>query len=155
MADATWLLTALMAEAMMCDFAKGLVYLETQAGVSVLRDQDGQPIETERAVQFFRDALNRPDVKATGMTVRFQAVIIRYAPNAEELLERAYAFVDRHRDLWVGVNMAGREDNDKGHPLRFLEKFRKLRRTYSSIQISLQGGEVDSPGQYVRRTQTQ
>src|SRR5437667_7441755 len=149
-----WQLTELMVEAMQRDSAQGLRYLETQAGVSVLRDQDGQPIETERAVQFFRDALNRPDAKATGMTVRFQAVIIRYAPDAEELLERAYAFVDRHRDLWVGVNMAGREDNDKGHPLRFLETFRKLRRTYSGIQLSLHGGEVDSPGQDVRRTLT-
>ena len=154
MAHDPWLLTDLMVEAMKRDSAQGLRYLETQAGVSVLRDQDGQPIETERAVQFFRDALNRPDAKATGMTVRFQAVIIRYAPNAEELLERAYAFVDRHRDLWVGVNMAGREDNDKGHPLRFLETFRKLRRTYSGIQLSLHGGEVDSPGQDVRRTLT-
>jgi NAD binding domain of 6-phosphogluconate dehydrogenase len=35
------------------------------------------------------------------------------------------ANVDRHRDLWVGINMAGREDNDKGYPLRFLDTFRR------------------------------
>src|SRR5947207_946041 len=48
--------------------------------------------------------------------------------------------------------MAGREDNDKGHALRFLETFRKLRRTYSGVGLSIHGGEVDSPGQQVRHT---
>jgi hypothetical protein len=86
------------------------------------------------------------------MTVRFLLTIIRFAANAEEQVERPYAFVDGHRDLWVGVNIAGREDNDNGHPLRFLETFRKMRRTYSGIQLSIHGGEVDSPGQDVRRT---
>lgn len=48
--------------------------------------------------------------------------------------------------------MAGREDNDKGYALRFLETFRKLRRTYSGIGLSIHGGEVDSPGSQVRDT---
>src|SRR5262249_13942827 len=132
--------------------AHGLRYLETQALVSTLQDHDGKPIDMDEGVRLVRDALNRPEAKATGVTVRFLATIIRFAPNAEEQLEKAYAFVDRYRDLWVGVNMAGREDNDKGHPMRFLETFRKLRRTYSRIQLSIHGGELDSPGQDVRRT---
>ena len=41
MAHDPWLLTDLMVEAMKRDSAQGLRYLETQAGVSVLRDQDG------------------------------------------------------------------------------------------------------------------
>lgn len=147
-----WLFTNLLVENMKRYSAQGLRYLETQTGVALFMDHDGKAIEPDRGVQFFRDALNRPDAKATGVTVRFQATIIRFAPNAEEQLERAYAFVDRHRDLWVGVNMAGREDNARGHPLRFLETFRKLRRTYSDIPLSIHGGEVDSPGQDVRRT---
>jgi adenosine deaminase CECR1 len=152
MARDPWLLTDLLVENLKRYSAQGVRYLETQTGVASMQDHDGKPMETEAAVQVFRDALNRADAKATGVTVRFLATIIRFTPTAEERLEGAYAFVDTHRDLWVGVNMAGREDNDKGHPLRFLETFRKLRRTYSGIQLSIHGGEVDSPGQDVRRT---
>jgi adenosine deaminase CECR1 len=84
--------------------------------------------------------------------VRFLITIIRYAPNAEENLKKAYDFVDRHRDLWVGINMAGREDNEKGYALRFLESYREMRRKYSGIQLSVHGGEKDSPGREVRDT---
>ena len=53
---------------------------------------------------------------------------------------------------WVGINMAGREDNDKGYPLRFLDTYRKMRRTYSGIGLSIHGGELDSPGRQVHDT---
>ena len=132
--------------------AQGLRYLETQMGVSNFQDQDGSPVDPERVVQLFRDRLSQPDVKATGMTVRFLITIIRFAPNAEENLKRAYDFVDHHRDLWVGINMAGREDNDKGYALRFLDTYREMRRKYSGIQLSIHGGEKDSPGREVRDT---
>jgi adenosine deaminase CECR1 len=48
--------------------------------------------------------------------------------------------------------MAGREDNDDGYPLRFLETFRKMRRTYSGIGLSIHAGEAKSPGHSVRDT---
>jgi len=149
-----WLCSNIMVENMKRYAAQGLRYLETQTALAALQDHDGNPIDVERAVQVFRDALNQPDAKATGLSVRFQHVIVRYLPNAEEMLERGYQFVDAHRDLWVGINMAGREDNDKGQPLRFLETFRKMRRTYSNIPLSIHGGEVDRPGNEVRRTLT-
>jgi len=130
---------------------QGLRYLETQASPN-FQDQDGNPIASERAVQFFRDRLSQPDVTATGMNVRFLLTILRFAPNAEENLRKAYDFVDGHRDLWVGINMAGREDNDKGYALRFLDTFREMRRTHSDIQLSIHAGEKDSPGHEVRDT---
>ena len=147
-----WLATDLLVENMKRYSAQGLRYLETQAGVGLFQDHDGKPLDAEVGVKMFRDALERPDAKATGMTVRFLSTIGRFAPNAEESLERAYQFVDGHRDMWVGINMAGREDNDKGYPLRLLDTFRKMRRTYTGIQLSLHGGEVDSPGNDVRKT---
>src|SRR5258708_14246185 len=79
------------------------------------------------------------------MTVRFLIAIIRFAPNEEENLKKAYDFVDRHRDLWVGINMAGREDNDKGYALRFLDTYREMRRKYSGIHLSIHGGDQNSP----------
>jgi adenosine deaminase CECR1 len=68
------------------------------------------------------------------------------------MVEESWAFVDRHRDLWVSVNLVGREDNDKGYPLRFLETFREMRRRYPRIGLAIHGGEVDEPNEHVRDT---
>lgn len=147
-----YLVTNLLVENMKRFGAEGLRYIEAQAGAANFVDKDGNPIDVERGVQFFRDRLSQEDAKATGVTVRFQGGILRFHPQAEANLEAAYAFIDKHRDLWVGFNMAGREDNDKGYALRFLDTFRKMRRMYSGIGISIHGGEVDSPGTHVRDT---
>lgn len=147
-----WIATEMLVDNMQFYSAQGLRYLETQMSVALMQDHEGNPMPPETAVDLFRAALNRPDAKATAVTVRFLLTIRRFTPTAEEDLEKAYAFVDAHRDLWVGINMAGREDNDKGFPLRFLETYRKMRRKYSGIRLSIHGGEVDSPGQDVRKT---
>ncbi|HUI79021.1 MAG TPA: hypothetical protein VLY24_13940 [Bryobacteraceae bacterium] len=147
-----WLVTDMLVQTMKNYSAEGLRYLETQAGAAAFRDHDGRPIDPERGVAMYREALARPDAKATGMTVRFLRTIIRFSPDAPEMIEQAYQFVAAHRDLWVGINMAGREDNGKGYPLRLLETFRKMRRTYSNIPLSLHGGELDQPGPEVRQT---
>jgi adenosine deaminase CECR1 len=48
--------------------------------------------------------------------------------------------------------MVGREDDDKGHPLRFLPLLRQLRHKYPDINLSIHGGEVDEPNYHVRDT---
>ena len=50
------------------------------------------------------------------------------------------------------MNMAGREDNDKGYPRHFMDVHRRMRRQYSGIHLSFHGGEVDPPGEDVRYT---
>jgi adenosine deaminase CECR1 len=77
--------------------------------------------------------------------VRLQVAILRFLPDAEQHLRFLYDFAFRHRDLFVAVNMVGREDNDKGYPLRFLSTLRELRRQYHSVRLSIHGGEVDEP----------
>jgi len=52
----------------------------------------------------------------------------------------------------VAVNMVGREDNDKGYPLRFLETLRQLRSTLGGVNLSIHAGEVDEPNYHVRDT---
>lgn len=131
---------------------QGLRYLETQfSPVSFVRP-DGSLIDTEEGVRLTRERLSRPDAIATGVTVRFQTVFVRFLPDAEQRMERAFTFARDHRDLWVGLNMAGREDNDKGHPGRFEPVLRKLRRTNVAVPMSLHAGEKDAPGQQVRDT---
>jgi adenosine deaminase CECR1 len=91
-------------------------------------------------------------MKATGVEVRFQYSVLRFAPDAEKRVAEAWEFVAQNRDLWTAVNLVGREDNDKGHALRFLPVFRALRRQYPNVRLSLHGGEKDSPGREVRET---
>jgi adenosine deaminase CECR1 len=106
----------------------------------------GQPRRPEEVPQLKRWAGEAP------LVVRFLGIFIRFNDDAEARMEQVAALVNAHRDYWVGINMAGREDNDKGYPLRFLEPFREMRRQYPPIAVSLHAGEVDSPGTQVRDT---
>lgn len=131
---------------------EGVRYLETIMNPFRFQDVNGNLINSETVASHFRQRLSQPDALATGVTVRFQLFVMRFAPDAEQQIEDAYAFVAAHRDLWVGVNLVGREDNEQGQPLRFLNTFRKLRRTYSGIQLSIHAGETAEPNSYVRDT---
>jgi adenosine deaminase CECR1 len=131
---------------------EGVVYVETQEGGYGQLKPDGSVFTPDETVAIYRQRLKDADARATGVTVRFQADILRFLPDAEADLQRQYAFVAAHRDLWVGVNMVGREDNDKGYPLRFLPTLRELRHQYPDIKLSIHAGEVDEPNQHVRDT---
>ncbi len=141
-----------LVETMKAYGAEGLRYLETQQGAMGFVDNDGGPIPAATAADYHRQILARPDALATGVTVRLQATVLRFLPGAEAQLERIYNFVDANRDLWVGINMAGIEENSKGHPARFLEKYRELRRTHPALALSIHAGEMDGPDSHIRDT---
>ena len=130
---------------------EGLRYVEFQLAPWNRRRGD-QPLTDDEFHEVLRERLAKPDALATGVSVRFQTNVLRFADDAEERVEQSFAFVDRHRDLWVSINLVGREDNDKGYPLRFLETFRKMRRRYPAIGLAIHGGEVAEPNQHVRDT---
>lgn len=132
--------------------AEGVRYLEPQIIPDYWVDPDGKAVDGEEFYRRTRLRLQQPDALATGVTVRFQVVVIRFLPIAERRVEEAYAYVDRHRDLFVGINMAGREDNNKGYPRRFLEVYRRMRQQYSGIGLSIHGGEADEPNGHGRDT---
>src|SRR6202020_2142925 len=115
--------------------SEGVVYLETQQGVQGAVKPDGSPYSVEEAVAIYRQLLDSPQAKATGVEVRFQNALLRFAPDAEQRLRELYAITDRHRDLYVGVNMVGREDNEKGYPLRFLPVLGELRQKNPDINL--------------------
>jgi adenosine deaminase CECR1 len=131
---------------------EGVVYLETQQGVDGAVKADGTPYGNDEVADIFRAALASPRARATGVTVRLQNALLRFTPVAEDRLRELYAITDRYRDLFVGVNMVGREDNDKGYPLRFLPVLRELRHKYPEINLSIHAGEVDEPNQHIRDT---
>jgi adenosine deaminase CECR1 len=132
--------------------AEGLSYLETQSSMSGYVNPDGSAISPERVVDILRERLQAPDALATGVTARMQIAILRFSPMAEESLRRVYKFVHDNSDMFVAVNMVGREDNDKGYPLRFLQTLRELRREFGGVKLSIHAGEVDEPNYHVRDT---
>ena len=131
---------------------EGLVYIEPDFNVFASVRPDGSSFAPDEVIGILRERLGRKDVLDTGMTVRFQAAILRFLPSAVDDLERLYEFVANNNDLWVGVDMVGREDNDKGYPARFLNKMRELRRTHHGVRLSIHAGEVDEPNRHVRDT---
>ncbi len=131
---------------------EGVVYLETQQGLEGAVAADGSPYTVDEVADIFRSFLASPQARATGVVVRFQNALLRFVPDAEQHLRELYAITDSHRDLYVGINMVGREDNDKGYPLRFLPVLRELRHKYPDINLSIHAGEVDEPNFHVRDT---
>ncbi|HWA26252.1 MAG TPA: hypothetical protein VG734_11355 [Lacunisphaera sp.] len=132
--------------------AEHLAYLETQFDVDGAKDNAGRPIPVEEAVAFVKKRLAQPDVAATGVTVRFQESIVRFLPRSEQEIANSYAFVDAHRDLWVGLNLVGIEEKGPGHPARFLETFRQLRVRHPTLALSIHAGEMDGPDSHIRDT---
>lgn len=51
----------------------------------------------------------KPDVKSTGIEYRFQKTIIRFLSNVEEQIARLHQFKAAHKDIFVGMDAAGRD----------------------------------------------
>ncbi|WP_084566966.1 adenosine deaminase family protein [Congregibacter litoralis] len=132
--------------------AEGLLYMESMIGVFGFIDPGGQALTPDDVARIYRARLQDDDALATGVEVRLQTTILRFLPDADEHLRYLYDFTSRHNDLFVAVNMVGREDNDKGYPLRFLETLRDLRRSYNNVRLSIHAGEVDEPNSHVSDT---
>ncbi|MEJ6669716.1 MAG: hypothetical protein QNL18_02235 [Pseudomonadales bacterium] len=130
---------------------EGLVYLEPQVTLLGYRDKAGLALTPSEVATIFRARLNQPDLVKTGVTLRFQQSILRFLPDAETELAHAYQIVSDEPE-WIAVNMVGREDDDRGHPLRFLETIRGLRQQYPDVRLSIHAGEVDEPNHHVRDT---
>lgn len=142
----------LLAENLKAFAAEGMRYLETQFGLYTKNHNDGTPLTDEEMIAMLEARLAQPDVADTGIQTRFLETILRFTPDALESLEETYAWVDAHRDRWVGINMAGIEENGKGYPLRFLSTYRKLRAKYPTLPLSIHAGEMDGPDHNIRHT---
>ena len=131
--------------------AEGLTYLETMVDVQGFKAPDGTAISPDEVMAIYRQRLAKADVKATGVTLRMQLSLVRFNPDALEQLKFQYIFAARYPEI-VAINLVGREDNDKGYPLRFLQTLRELRQRHHGVRLSIHAGEVDEPNQHVRDT---
>ena len=130
---------------------EGAIYAEIMVAVNGMVTADGQPISRDAMIDIYRERLARRDMRDLGITVRLQLTLLRFLPTAERDLRNLYALAAANPDLIVAVNMVGREDNDKGHPARFLATLRDLRRG-RDVALAIHGGEVDEPNDHVRDT---
>ena len=152
LANNPWIQAEILYRNMKAFGDEGITYLELQVAVRAFLRPDGSVMPPEETADILRQRLWQKDAIDTGVTVRFQIAILRFRPNAEESLRNIYKFVHDNSDVFVGVNMVGREDNDKGYPLRFLSTMRDLRRQYSGVNLSIHAGEVDEPNSHVKDT---
>lgn len=142
----------LMADNIKAFADEGLIYWEPQFSAHQFITNDGKPISVADGVAMIEERLAQPDIVETGMVTRFQRTILRFAPNAEEITRTLYAFVDAYRDRWVGLNMAGIEENGHGYPERFIGVLRELRAKYPGIPLAFHAGEMDGPDKNIRKT---
>jgi len=131
---------------------EGVVYIEGQLNIDGYVKPGGSAFTTDEVANVLRTLFASKAAKATGVEVRLQNSLLRFAPNAEERLKELYRLVDKYRDLYVAVNMVGREDNNKGYPLRFLPTLRELRQRYPDINLSIHAGEADEPNSHIKDT---
>ncbi len=133
----------LVVENMRLMSAEGVRYLELMTGYSGWRDEKGRVLPPSESDAFWRARLAQPDARATGVLVKFKAVVLRFAADAIQQAENHLAHIDANRDLWVGLDMAGREDDNRGYPRRFTEVFDRLLRRYPEVNISIHAGEAE------------
>ena len=130
---------------------EGVAYIEPQVPVFGFLDRAGAPLAPEAVLAIYRQRMAEADAQATGVVVRMQLSALRFRPNAEQVVRRIYRLAAEHADV-VAVNLVGREDHDRGHPLRFLDTFRDLRRTHPGVRLSIHAGESARPDGHVRDT---
>jgi adenosine deaminase CECR1 len=99
----------------------------------------------------FPDVIHRlaSDARVTGVTARFLDVVLRFLPHAPGLIAPSFKFIYEHRDLWRGINMAGREDNEKGHPRRFTDAYDAALRRFPNVGIAIHAGEENEPSRHI------
>jgi adenosine deaminase CECR1 len=145
-------MTELFVENMKMFGAEGTSYLEIQRGAFHYKDGKGELLPVKDAEAFWTNRLAQKDAIETGVKVRWQGVVLRFAPNAEETVRSWYEFIDANREVWVGLNMAGREDDNRGYPARFKGVYDEMLRKYPGIGLSIHAGEAEKPDSYIRDT---
>jgi adenosine deaminase CECR1 len=129
--------------------AEGVRYMEIQARFRGWNDAGGTPISDNAATQFFVNRLKQPDALATGVLVKFQTVVLRFAPDAIESVEEYFEYTYNNKHLWLGINMAGREDDNRGYPSKFTEVYDRMMRKFPGVGIAIHAGEAEKKDTHI------
>jgi adenosine deaminase CECR1 len=131
----------MIVRAMLLASSEHVYYIEGMVGSSWMLDEKGAMIPEDQTIAIFRERLGRPDAVASNVTIRFISSVLRFSDYAEMGIEAAYNTAAKYPDLYVGVNIVGSEQDDRGSPTRFLNVFRKMQRTHPGVGITLHAGE--------------
>jgi adenosine deaminase CECR1 len=131
----------MIVRAMLLASSEHVYYIEGMVGASYMLDDKGEMVPEERTIAIFRERLGRPDAVGSKVTIRFISSVLRFSDWAEQGIEAAYNTAAKYPDLYVGVNIVGSEQDDRGSPMRFLSVFRKMQRTHPGVGITLHAGE--------------
>ncbi|MCB1122458.1 MAG: adenosine deaminase [Verrucomicrobiae bacterium] len=142
-------MTELLVENMKRFGAEGVRYLEIQSRFRGWRDAQGGVVSDDDATRRFLERFEKPDAKATGVLVRFQSIVLRFDPDAEQRVEEYFEYTYNHPELWLGINMAGREDDNRGYPSRFTDVFDRMLRKFPGVGISIHAGEAEKKDTHI------
>ena len=129
--------------------AEGVRYLEIQSRFRGWFDGNGNVISMDQATKMWLDRFDQPDAKATGVLVRFQTIVLRFSPNAIQGVEEYFEYTHHHPELWLGINMAGREDDNRGYPSKFTDVFDRMLRKFPGVGISIHAGEAEKKDTHI------
>ena len=129
--------------------AEGVRYLEIQSRFRGWFDAKGNAVSMDDATQMWLDRFEQPDAKATGVLVRFQTIVLRFSPNAIEGVEEYFEYTHNHPELWLGINMAGREDDNRGYPSKFTDVYDRMIRKFPGVGISIHAGEAEKKDTHI------
>ena len=147
-----WLKAELLYKNMQAFAREGLSYIEFQLSVDNFVKSDGTKFTDSEVAEIYRKRLQQNDALDTGVTVRFQSDLLRFLPNAEQTLAYNYQFADENKDLWVAVNMVGREDNPLGNPKRFASTMKRMQKRFPNIRASIHAGESELADSNIKDT---
>lgn len=129
--------------------AEGVRYLEIQARYKGWLDAEGNEISPEDSTKIWLDRLEQDDAKETGVLVRFQTIVLRFTPTAEADVEEYFEFTHNNPQLWLGINMAGREDDNRGYPSRFTDVYDRMLAKFPGVGISIHAGEAEKKDTHI------
>ena len=150
--DNPWLKAEMLYKNMEAFAEEKITYVEFQVSLEEFEKPDGSFFTEDETAVIIRNRLLQKDAIDTGVIVRFQMDFLRFLPSAVDLLRSSYKFVHDNNDLWVAVNMVGREDTANGQPLRFLKAMQELKSQYSGVRLSIHAGESKQKNFNVRDT---
>jgi adenosine deaminase CECR1 len=129
--------------------AEGVRYMEIQSRFRGWYDSKGNVITMDEATKMWLDRFDQPDAKATGVLVRFQTIVLRFSPDAIQGVEEYFEYTYNHPELWLGINMAGREDDNRGYPSKFTDVFDRMIRKFPGVGISIHAGEAEKKDTHI------
>ncbi|WP_141561950.1 MULTISPECIES: hypothetical protein [Micromonospora] len=120
--------------------AEHVDHLEFQTGPFGYVGADG-PVPPDEMAARYRAVLSGDRATASGVTARLLINVSRTAEDVEDRLRLSFEMADRHRDLWTGLHLSGREDQARRSLDELAGTYWELHRRYPELGVAVHAGE--------------